>query len=76
MGGGGFLSRMKNREEFDGGLHKEEGKKAKRREKEKREKEEKAWVNYLRFVSLFMNIYHGMKANSQNTCINLLSVSH
>ena len=45
-GGGEFLSKMKNREEFEGGLHeKRKGKGGKRRkkkrEKEKREKEKR-----------------------------------
>ena len=34
--GGGFLSQLKNREEFEGGLEKKEGKRGKRRKKGKR----------------------------------------
>ena len=38
-----FLSKLKNREEFDGGLHeKKEGKRREKKKKEKREKEKKS----------------------------------
>ena len=66
-GGGKFLSKMKNREEFEGGLHeKRKGKGGKRRkEKKKKEKREKGkkrmerdkkWIRVLKgkiILSLF-----------------------
>ena len=64
-GGGNFWPNLKNREEFDGWLHKgKKEKKGKKKEKGKRGRKEKRGVmvlkgeNYLKFVSL-LYIYHG-----------------
>ena len=72
-GGEEFRPDLKNREEFDGGLHKKrkgkrkkggKGKKGEKRKKGKRGRKEKRRVivlkgeNYLKFVSL-LYIYHG-----------------